>query len=151
MSYQFTKLLIQNTTSFHFTNSLQHNNVIFDRAKNSWTKDTIAKQVTKQHTQSTISFSDNINFVCENAISGQLHFVIATEIQSVIPIHSIHKKLLLNNGTNVLASEFLNYTDNNKKDFTSQVNWFDYDEFEDMLNQMDWISNVRLKQGVNQV
>ena len=126
-------------------------NVIFDRAKNGWTKDTISKQQSKQSPQSTITVSDNIDFVAENAISGQIHFVVATGIKSITPIHSIHKKLLLNNGSSVLASEFINFTDKNKKDFTSEVNWFKYDEFEDMLNQMEWISNVRINQGKNDV
>ena len=89
-------------------------------------------------------------FIAENAISGQIHFVIATAIESIIPIHSIHKKLLLNNGSNILASEFITFTDNNKKDFTSQVNWFDYDAFDDMLNQMHWIKDVRMNQGTNE-
>ena len=53
----------------------------------------------------------------------------------------------MNNGTSVLVSEFLNYTDNNKKDFTSQVNWFEYDEFEDMLDKMNWISHAGVNQG----
>ena len=93
-------------------------NVIFDRAKNVWTEETIAKQITKQSTQHSITFSENIDFIAENAISGQIHFVIATAIESIIPIHSIHKKLLLNNGRNILASEFITFTDNNKKDFS---------------------------------
>ena len=126
-------------------------NVIFDRAKNRWTKDTILKQQSKQSPQSTITFSDNIDFVAENAISGQPHFVVATGIESITPIHSIHKKLLLNNGANILASEFINFTDKNKKIFTSEANWFKYDEFEDMLNQMEWISQVRINQGKNDV
>ena len=48
-------------------------------------------------------------------------------------------------------SLFIDYTDNNKKDFTSQANWFDYDEFVDMLNKMNWISHVRLNQGKNAI
>ena len=92
-------------------------NIIFDRAKNDWTPDTITKQTAKQSTQTTITFSDNIDFICENAISGQIHFVIASGLKSITPIHCIHKKFHLNNGTSVLASEFLNFIDNNKKTF----------------------------------
>ena len=78
-----------------------------DSFMHDWTQETNAKQITKQLTQSTITFSDNIDFVCDNAISGQIHFVVATGIESIIPIHCIHKKLLLNNGTSVLVSEFI--------------------------------------------
>ena len=52
-------------------------NAIYDRAKENWIKDIISKQLTKNNTQSTITFTDNINYISENATSGQIHFVIA--------------------------------------------------------------------------
>ena len=122
-------------------------NMIYDRAKNTWSPDTLARQTAKQNTQTTITFSDNIEFICQNAISGQMNFVISIGTNSIIPILTIHKKLLLNNGTNVLISEFLNFIDNNQKNFTDEVNWFKYDEFEDLLNQMHWITLTRCNQG----
>ena len=122
-------------------------NAIYDRAKNTWSSDTLARQTAKQNIQSTITFSDNIEFICENAISGQMNFVISIGTKSIIPILVTHKKLLLNNGKNILISEFLNFIDNNQKDFTDEVNWLKYDEFEDLLNQMHWITLARCNQG----
>ena len=126
-------------------------NAIYDRAKENWTQDIISKQLAKNNNQTTITFTDNINFINENATSGQIHFVIATGLKSMAPIVCIHKKLLLNNGNNILISEFIQFTENKQKDFTDKANWFNFNEFEIIIDQMNWIKNVRINQGTKGV
>ena len=117
-------------------------NAIYDRAKESWLENSREKH-------STITFTDNINYITKNAKKDQIHFVIAKGLGSISPILCNDDKLLLNNGKNIPISEFIQFTDHNQKDFTDKSNWFNFDEFVSMVNKMNWISNVRVNQGDN--
>ena len=66
-----------------------------------------------------------------------------------MPTVIIHKKILMNNGKSILLSELNNYITENQREFTSLKNWFKYDDFINMVNQMNWISNVRVNEGEN--
>ena len=115
-------------------------NAIYDRAKGSWLENI-------NNDQSTITFTDNINYIVKNAQKDQIHFVIAKGLNSISPIFCNDDKLLLNNGKNILIDEFIQFTDQNQKDFTNKSNWFNFDEFIIMVNKMNWIPNARVNQG----
>ena len=118
-------------------------NAIYDRAKDSWAEN-IDKQLTQQNIQSTLTFTDNINYIVKNAKKDQIHFVIAKGLNSISPIFCNDDKLLLNNGKNIPIHEFMQFTDQNQTDFTDKSNWFNFDEFTIMINKMNWITSVRV-------
>ena len=101
----------------------------------------------KHNSQNTFTFTNNIDYVCEHAVMGQVHFIISPDTKSIMATIAIHKKILMNDGTSILLSEFNNYTVNNQKEFTSLKNWFSYDDFTNMVNQMNWIQSVRVNEG----
>ena len=72
---------------------------IYDRPRQEWTIETISKQVHKNNEQDTIIFTDKINNLADSKYIGNIHFLINNENRKIAPIASIHKKLLLNNGT----------------------------------------------------
>ena len=122
-------------------------NAVFDRAKRLWSTEVLNKQQSKHNPQSSFTFTNNIDYIANNAQIGQIHFVISSTTLEVMPTLSIHKKILMNNGKSILTSEFINYTTTNQREFTSKTNWFSYDDFVNMVDKMDWIKYVNCNEG----
>ena len=118
---------------------------LFDRGKVEWTDNVILKQQSRNNAVNTFTFTTDLDYIIHDTQRGQIHFFVYLGLEKIIPVFNIHKKLQLNDGTSILTSEFKTYVLSNDEIFKNDVNAFNYNEFLQMINLMNWIEYVNYR------